>query len=129
MLKAETAEKANTNDLGIKTIPGTDGLTTRADVSAERTMHSVQFNDEAKMHGEGRKVINSQKRGSLLFRGLDTSDAKREAKMVGTRFRDHNGGGSVLSSIRAEKNQEYKLMNKESFGAGILKVIQKKDAS
>ena len=49
--------------------------------------------------------------------------------MVETRFQDHDGGGSVLSSIRAERNQEYKLVNKESFGAGILKVIQKKEAS
>jgi len=104
MLKGETAEKGNINDLGIKTIPGTDGLTAAADASADRTMHSVQFNDKTKMHGEGRKAINSQKRGSLLIRGLDTSDAKREAPMIKTRFRDHNGGGSVLSSIRAEKN-------------------------
>jgi len=91
------------------------------------------------MHGEGRKVINSQKRGSYVHRGLDASDVAEEASLEEARSRNNNGGRSVLSSAQGEKNdtlylkdilrQEYKPKPKETYGAGILKVIQKKEAS
>ena len=118
---ARTADKG-THNSGLGTLSGTHGLATANDLGGDRAARSGQFHETLKLPRGGRKVMDSQKRGSSLLRGFDASEVSGDAA-ADSRYQHQSGGRSVLSSLRAEQNQGYKLVNKESFGASILKVM------
>ena len=122
------ADRGSINDVGVKTTSGTNGLATAADVRDDRAPTLVHCHDEAEAPEEGRQAINSQQRGSVLVRGLETSDGG-DVAMVETRFQHQRGGRSVLSNILADKKEEYKQANGDPFGATLLKMSKRKDAS